>query len=66
MVHITTYYVSSNGQILGIHIWRDRSAGTITVNQEDKTLALAAELGVRQVQGGVRGIVGGTTQGTHG
>jgi hypothetical protein len=31
---------------LGIHICRDRSAGTITVDQEDKATALAAELGV--------------------
>jgi hypothetical protein len=31
---------------LGIHICRDRRAGTITVDQEDKATALAAELGV--------------------
>jgi hypothetical protein len=31
---------------LGIHICRDRSAGTITVDQEDKAEALAAEVGV--------------------
>jgi hypothetical protein len=31
---------------LGIHIFRDRSAGTITVDQEDKAEALAAEVGV--------------------
>jgi hypothetical protein len=31
---------------LGIHICRDHSAGTITVDQEDKSEALAAEVGV--------------------
>jgi hypothetical protein len=31
---------------LGIHICRDRSAGTIIVDQEDKAEALAAEVGV--------------------
>jgi hypothetical protein len=31
---------------LGIHICRDGSAGTITVDQEDKAEALAAEVGV--------------------
>jgi hypothetical protein len=58
---------------LGIHICRDHGAGTITLDQKDKAVALEAALGVfRRVQGGadvaggVWGVAGGTTRGAHG
>jgi hypothetical protein len=58
---------------LGIHICRNRGAGTITVDQEDTVVALAAELGVSgkcrvepMSPEVFRGVAGGTTRGANG